>query len=379
MKAAAPLLKGVLFAALLAALFAAVPARRPGVGDLLLANGRVEREALDRIVARMIETPTAQELLPELLALRRPVRVVFDPEIEARVLRLDGRERLYGGLAFFQHSDLSVRLSPLFLHPARRDKAAAMLAHELLGHAARHLRYDVPSDILTHYIGSETYATLVGDVVGMELGDVEAARAARYLARDRVTAERGRVDESRSYILSLSVGEMADAVASYKARIARLRREYPTEDPHRDIEDFYFRAIDHFVAEHGERRSTYSVLIDKLEASRVLGDQLLQGRRNADYLERFLLDFGKGPRPSPEALALAASHPHILDLEARIARLSARVLARDVPPERRAPYIEKNPERAILRRAKEDAAVHPKLWAAEMPKLYAARRKVKRP
>lgn len=359
-------------ALVLAGLKAARPAAfAPASRPLLLADP-ADRADVDALWARIQDSPLGRELSAAFTARGRPVRVVFE-DMKTTVSEdgLDGQK----GRSDFESKTFVVGLSTLLRDPRWRDEGAGTLAHELLGHCDRYQALPPGLSTSTYhlYAGDETYASLVGWIVTLELGSRAHASEALAMAEGRAAIESNRRFLNLAYAQALSLREMSAPAGAYAARRDDAARARKDNAGNIALLEFMAAAADHFVAAHGEDPTRYAALRASLETKRATLAASDSRFENAESWLGRLADRHAEGGSETSALRAAASHPYFADVERLIAALSARVRAVARRPEAAAaPSAEASSDVGqdeLLSKMKSDAAVHRDFWSAAAARL----------
>lgn len=347
---------------------AELQARRPAAfapaSRALLLASPADRADVDALWARIQLSPLGRELSAAFVARGRPVLVVFEKmDTTVHGGELDGPR----AWSEFESSPFAVVLSDVLREPRWRDEGAGTLAHELLGHVDRYQALPPGLSTSTYhlYAGDETYASLVGWTVSLELGARGSEAQALEMASGRASVESRRRFTTLAYAQALSLAEMSAPAEAYAARRDDAARERKAIANNADFYAFMNAAADHFVSVHGEDPSRYAAMRAGLEAGRAT---LARSDERFKDAESWLGRLAEGG-PEGETLRAAAGHPFFADVEGRIAALSARVRALPRPP---APAVAAPSAAAssgvdqneLLSMMKRDVPVHPDFWAA---------------
>jgi hypothetical protein len=359
-------------ALVLAELKAARPAAFASVGQPLLLAAPADRADVDALWARIQDSALGRELSIGFVARGRRVRVVFEEMgTKARGEDLDGPR----GWSDFESDTFVVHVSALLRAPRWRDEGAGTFAHELLGHCDRYQA--VPPDLSTAtyhlYAGDETYASLVGYAVSLELGSHGSAEPALALAEGRAAVESKRRFVNLAYAQALSLSELFSADQAYASRRDDAARARVESAGIIALNELMAAAADHFITVHGEHPGRYAALRASLESKRAI---LLDAKTRHEDAESYLTglaDRYAAGTPETAGLRAAASNPFLADVETRIAALSSRVrvlAARAAPPSGPAIAGASTDAAAdvdqdeLLSKLKSDVSVHPEFWKA---------------
>lgn len=361
-------------AAVLAGLKASRPAAfAPATRPLLLAD-HADRAAVDALWTRLQASALGRELSAVFAARGLPVRVVFE-EMGTTVDGdgLDGAR----GWSEFESDVFVVHLSALLREPRWLDEGASTLAHEALGHCDRYQALPPGLSTSTYhlYAGDETYASLVGWVVALELDARASVEGALAMAEGRSAREAERRFVNLAYAQALSLEEMGSPAEVYAARREEAGRRRAANAGLAAFTEFLSEAAEHFVSVHGEDPARFAFLrasVARRRAAIAAADGRLADAES--WLTRLAAAHAAG---GPEAadLRAAASHPFLADVERRIASLSLRV--RTLTP-RAAPSVSTAPagapsvevdESKLLSLMKGDLAAHREFWGPVLSRL----------
>lgn len=326
--------------------------------------------ALDDALRRLVKSPTARGLAQELLATGEKPRVSFEPG-DCAVYTRDGRSAISGIAA---KTATRARPPQVKLCRGLLDAASDALArdlvvtlpHELLGHALEAVRARrlSPADAAQYESAAEneTNASLVGWVVGLELGAAPAdARMRRFLDDpDKYLAERAL--ELQHYAGALARGERNDPAGVLRARLARLPAEREKVEAAVRGAEKWRAVIEHFVSVHGAARAAFAARLDAIE--RVERSYAPGRRAQLDAVEKILrerLSRRDERRELVGGVFLAEEEKRIAGLRARLARLlSGKPAAK---PGLSTP-IGQFTRKQLVKLYEDDLREHPEHWPA---------------
>jgi plasmid stabilization system protein ParE len=225
------------------------------------------RAVLSQAFERMLESPTARELVRQFLAEGISTDVEFTGIGESRVQIENGRKIFSGqrGVVAWQNGRVRVRLNKDYVdvdEHIHEQNLPATLAHEILGHGlgyARADRADVFHAFHVHEL-NEMKARLVEWLVDLELdGRIEDASVWRYLddAGDYYRYLKLRLPY---YAVTFSNAEFLHPLAALEKRLeaARIKRTTVETDLRSHLS--WHPVIDHFAVRHNIPESRFSAL-----------------------------------------------------------------------------------------------------------------------
>lgn len=258
-----------------------------------------EKAALEQILNRMLESPTARQLAAEFIAEGRTVKVSFDAMADTNIVEINGKKYLYGtggttSATAGQSPVVKVNAGYLRADPSvLRANAPVTLAHELFGHALNDVRADKLGVLNSYYAyrNNETNAGVVGWTVDLEInGTAGNSSMWRFLADE--DAYHQSMQLTRAYYAStLSPEEMQDPVPVLEARIARAKAEKVKVEA--DIEDYklYERILGHFIADHGWKAAYHAAVSQDIQNN--LGTYLPTKVKHLDEIIAHLGSYAK--------------------------------------------------------------------------------------
>lgn len=302
---------------------------------LVIVGNADERAAFDETFRQLARSETARGLMRDFIAEGRVVQVGFADYPDSRVITTNGEQTFSGlaGLTYTNMSPMQVTLNRHFVttDPARVE-TAALLSHELLGHAFRQIQAEKKGLGAAYglYINNETNARLVQWTVQAELGGkLKDWRTWQYLASPD-DYQRAMIFGAEFYSQALSPADMADPVSVYRTRLASVEAELQALPQNKRNWESWRPIIRHFIdhAEHRMPEATFASLVGDIDNAvnvhipyqeRKLGDirTYLQGRIN-HYL-------GQAGRNEAAALAAAGRDPFFAAQEAELTRLAKRL------------------------------------------------------
>ena len=123
-----------------------------------------ERTAMDAMLARMMESPTAREVAAKFIKADAKVKFSLEEMPGSAVETREGKKTIVGfrGHTLINDNPPSVVLNKLYMQPGV-DGAEGTLAHEMLGHALERQLYGGGDDVIYQYNETEEEnARLIG-------------------------------------------------------------------------------------------------------------------------------------------------------------------------------------------------------------------------
>ena len=209
-----------------------------------------ERAALNSMLARMMESPTARGIAARFIQNNAKVKLTFEDMPGSTVVTVDGKKAVWGmrGKTEVEKEPPCVVINKLYMQDGVQP-AYGTLAHEMLGHA---LEKQLAGDLTRVYIyntDEEENARLIGWLVTAELGLKPDEETWAYMQNP---------DENRDYIklmspyysLTLTSDEMKDPAPLYRKRIADADRALIRIPKTSQNRRNWAKVIDHFAAKH---------------------------------------------------------------------------------------------------------------------------------
>ena len=251
-----------------------------------------EARELERILSRVLDSPTGRQLAVEFLQEGARAEIAFDIIPDTKVLELNGKKTFWtsGGHTHTASVPPQVHLNEAY-RQARQEDAPATLAHELFGHTLerkRAERYGVQDTYLFNQ-NEEANAGLVGWTVGAELGNkMDNGWAWIYMANPEDYHRRLK-SAMAYYAGTLSTEEMKDPLPVYQERQANAEALLLRLPVKKEQNETWQRIIDHLVAVHKMAEDAFKSLRDGIKAviESIPGDERrLQDIR--DYLKKLI-------------------------------------------------------------------------------------------
>lgn len=180
-----------------------------------------ERAALDSMLARMMDSPTAREVAAKFVEEGARVEISLEDIPGSTIATVEGKKTLWGTRGFTETTKVPPRvvLNKYFMEN-ERDYGIGTLSHETLGHAFEAQRAGPGLRGLYLYnTDEEENARMIGWLVRTELEVKPEAEIWRYMESPEANAESLKM-ASVYYALTLTSEEMKDPVPAYEKRLA---------------------------------------------------------------------------------------------------------------------------------------------------------------
>ena len=180
-----------------------------------------ERDAMDSMLARMMDSPTARELAVKFIKEDAKVKFTLEDMPGSTVVTVDGKKAVWGtrGFSSIDKAPPTVVLNKLFMQPDV-DTGAGTLAHEMLGHTFEKQRTSGDLDGVYQYNNDEEEnARLIGWLVEAELNLKPDDETWAYMQDPDANTEYIKM-MAPCYALTLTSEEMKDPVPVYTRRLA---------------------------------------------------------------------------------------------------------------------------------------------------------------
>jgi hypothetical protein len=287
---------------------------------------------LEQALEAMLESPTARASAAEYAAAAPRVTLRWAP-LDSSALSFEGTRTVVTGLsAYTQYAATGtvVSVNARLFEAAKPRELAGDLAHELLGHAAERARADAQGVGYAYAVArdNETAASLLGWVVGAELGLSQKDEAAFSFLSDPGAYYSWRLFEGTDYAAALSRTELPRARETYKERAALVRRRVEEWRRHAAGAGRALEWIAHFQKDHAwppePFRLVEAELVQQRDEELPRNERLLAG--SAALLDDLAaaLDESEADRAR---LARAARHPVLKRLERQVL-LRSKILRR---------------------------------------------------
>lgn len=207
-----------------------------------------ERAALDSMISRMMDSPTAREIAAKFINENAKVEISFEEMPESIVATVDGKKTIWGRRAYTQYTEPTRVVLNKFYMQYDKDLGTGMLAHEMLGHTLeRHRGGAALRDVQYYNANEEENARLVGWLVATELNVKPEDEIWAYTQDPDANMEAIKT-WAVDYALTLTSEEMKDPVTVYKRRLAGADKE--AEQLSKERYGEWDKMADHFVSEH---------------------------------------------------------------------------------------------------------------------------------
>lgn len=293
-----------------------------------------EKAGLDRVVRRMLESPTARKFAQQFIDEGITGVVRFEEVEGSQVFEFERRKIFYAPRAFTDWKDgkAVVRLNRDYLDSDEEyffEDAPPTLAHELLGHGlwyGRMAKVSLQDGFHVHE-NNETNAKLVGWLASWELNKRHHdTYAYEYLQDPQAYLENLKMRQPY-YSVTYADKDLADPVATLKSRLAKvgpLREQF--EKARANIAT-WSPIVEHFITHHGVPAERFAKLREdlaqreaamggELQTLAVIEDSL---RQTVDYYES---ETGK---PGVEFLRSMGQYPQFAALQADVDAMTAEL------------------------------------------------------
>ena len=224
-----------------------------------------EREALDSMLARMMESPSAREVAARFIAADARVELTLEDIPGSTIATVDGKKTLWGtrGLTETNKVPPRVVLNKFFMQ-YDRDYGIGTLAHETLGHA---LEAQTSGDVGRAYLyntNEEENARMIGWLVRTELEVKPEPEIWQYMESPEANRESLKM-ASVYYALTLTSEEMKDPAPQYTKRLAAAEKSLKGLDGKVEKYEEWKKLLAHFVNDHKMDAASFQSRKDDIE------------------------------------------------------------------------------------------------------------------
>jgi len=251
-----------------------------------------EGAALNAILARMMDSPTARELAAEFIKEDAKAVIAFEDVPGTEIFEINGKKTFWtdDGYSDTEKNPPEVALNSAYL-AAQTENAPAVTAHELLGHVLerkRAERYGV-AEVYKFHRNEEANAGLIGWTVGAELGNkITDGWSWKYMA-DPDDYHKRLQSTTAAYAAKLSTEEMKSPRTAYEKRLADIETLLLGLPARRESLVTWQRIIDHFIEEHDMDGDPFTSLNESLYATlQSLPDTEYNLRKIKEHLESLI-------------------------------------------------------------------------------------------
>lgn len=229
-----------------------------------------ERAALNAILSRMIDSPSARELAEQFVAEDARATLAFEEIPGTEIYTINGQKTFWtsGGHAHTSYDVPEVNLNSAYM-AAQKKYAPGTLAHELLGHSlAKYRASRAGAAAAQDYSRTEeANAGLIGWVVDTELGNkLDDGWAWKYLA-DPEDYYTGLKTCLPYYAATLSREEMNDPLSAYRQRIEDTDKALNDLEAKKSRYETWKKRIEHFIGAHNMNPDSFKTLKEKISAN----------------------------------------------------------------------------------------------------------------
>lgn len=225
-----------------------------------------ERAALDSMLARMMDSPTAREVAEKFVEEGARVEISLENIPGSTVATVEGKKTLWGTRGFTETWKVPPRvvLNKFFVEN-EKDFGIGTLAHETLGHAFEAQRAGPELGGLYLYnTDEEENARMIGWLVRTELEVKPEAEIWRYMESPEANAESLKM-ASVYYALTLTSEEMKDPVPAYEKRLADAGKALTQLNGRIEKYEDWKKIIAHLVNDHKMDSASFQSRRDDVE------------------------------------------------------------------------------------------------------------------
>ena len=226
-----------------------------------------ERAALESMISRMMDSPTAREIAVKFIKEDAKVAFSFEDIPGSTVVTVDGRKNIWGtrGYTSVNKNPPAVVMNKLYMQEGM-SAGEGTLAHEMLGHAfEKNLAGDLES-VYKYNTDEEENARLIGWLVATELNAAPEEETWAYIQNPDKDREYIKM-MSPYYSLTLTSSEMKDPVTFYKKRLAdadkALKRLPKSIKNNRE----WGEIVNHFVNKHTMDPASFQTIREDIDNS----------------------------------------------------------------------------------------------------------------
>jgi hypothetical protein len=221
-----------------------------------------EKAALESMILRMMDSPTARETAEEFIKEGAGAAISFE-ELPGVPATVNGQKIIMGarGQTWYQENPPRVVLNKNFML-YETEAGIGTLAHEMFGHVLEKKLAGTPDYI---YNGDEEEnARLIGWLVDTELGVRPMDAIWEYVQNPEEFTESLNI-MSADYAITLTSREMKDPAPVYTRRLAAVEKTWKKAGEKEKMYGLYPRWIAHFVTSHAMDPGSFSTVMDEVD------------------------------------------------------------------------------------------------------------------
>jgi hypothetical protein len=320
------------------------PAKKDPLYDALMTRLTLdsrgsEREAkgLERMVRRMLESPTARKYAQQFVDEGLTGVVQFDEVPGSKVYEFERRKIFYAPRAFTDWKDgkAVVRMNRDYLDSDEEyffEDAPPTLAHELLGHGlwyGRMAKHDLQEGFHVHE-NNETNAKLVGWLASWELNRRHHDTYAYEYLQDPAAYLRNLKLRQPYYSVTYSDADLKDPLAALRARLDELPRLRAAYTQGLANTRSWPPIVDHFILHHDISESRFAKLREDLAGREAALQNELATLDQIEQSVRATIEYyeGEAGRPGLAYLKSMGQFPQFGALQADVDAMTAELRRR---------------------------------------------------
>jgi hypothetical protein len=251
-----------------------------------------EGAALNAILARMMDSPTARALAEKFIQEDAKAVISFEEIPGTTVFEINGKKDFWtsGGHAHTSKVPPEVHLNKAYMQ-AKTENAPETMAHELFGHtleSKRAERFGV-TDAVNYHQNDEANAGLIGWTVGAELGNKITNGWAWIYAANPADYHKRLKSNLAYYAGTLSTEEMRDPRAAYAKRLAETEKLLLRIPIRKEQNEKWLKIIGHLTEKHNMPADSFATLKENIAASlKMIPENEADLREIQAYLQRLI-------------------------------------------------------------------------------------------
>lgn len=293
-----------------------------------------EAEGLERMVRRMLESPTARKYAQQFIDEGITGVVKFDEVEGSKVYEFERRKIFYAPRAFTDWKDgkAIVRMNRDYLDSDEEyffEDAPPTLAHELLGHGlwyGRMAKHNLQEGFHVHE-NNETNAKLVGWLASWELNRRHHDTYAYEYLQDPAAYLRNLKLRQPYYSVTYGDADLRDPLAALRGRLEQLPQLRASYSQGLANTSSWPPIVDHFVLHHGIDESRFAKLREDLAGREAALQNELATLDHIEQSVRATIEYyeGEAGRPGLEYLKSMGAFPQFAALQADVDAMTSEL------------------------------------------------------
>ena len=226
-----------------------------------------ERAALDSMLARMMESPTAREVAAKFIKENAKVEITLENIPGSTIATVDGKKTLWGPRGMTETTKIPPRVVlNKFYMQYEKDFGVGTLAHETLGHAfeAQRAGDALGGGIYLYNTDDEENARMIGWLVRTELEVKPESEIWGYMQDPEANRESLKM-ASAYYAVTITSEEMKDPVPVYEKRLIDADKELAKLNGKTEKYETWKKIVAHFTDVHKMDPASFRSRLDDID------------------------------------------------------------------------------------------------------------------